>query len=390
MKKNLHCYPCRRPNKNKGAENAGINAYCLQTNLGAAFLKPSLAVKIFIVFALLLAVTEASLGWAKNQPSFFRFFHNQIPSAEILSDLLAANTRNSKPLIVILGDSVVYGSGLHAHGVRAWRDQTIAAFLQKQLPQFHVVDLSLDGALPGDYLALYSSVRRLKPTWVILEFNYRMYAQKYSANADMLSRPWLGASQTNPLFPRPQLSSGDKIAAVLRNSLLFRYTEALRSAVYFPSREEVFNQILQSLLPARSWQDPMDKELLLKLKLKPYYYAPVLSPEHAALQAGHLLLDALDQDRQPSILFFTPQNLAFIEDIADQNAFSQNLGILDASLNTPKGSAWRQYFDWFNLYPQKAFFDHCHLVPRYNELLAEKLTAVILGSGQREHVLLAE
>jgi hypothetical protein len=357
-----------------------------KTHQGDAFLKPSLAIKTFLVLVLLLAGAEASLGLAKNQAGFFKFFHNQIPSPEILRDWLAASTRGVKPLVVILGDSVVYGSGLHAHGVRAWREQTIAAFLQKQLPQYTVVDLSLDGALPGDYLALYASVRKLKPAWIILEFNYRMYAQKYASPADTLSRPWLSDGQTNPLFPHLQATLGDKIVAVLRrSSLLFRYTEAWRSAIFFPSREEVFNQLLQNLLPARAWQDPGDKELLLKLKLKPYYYSPVLRPEHAALQAGHLLLEALNQDRQRSLLFFTPQNLAFIEDIADQNAFAQNLGILDAALGAHPADR-QYYFNWFNLYPQEAFFDHCHLLPRYNELLAGKLTEIISRGGQPDHV----
>jgi hypothetical protein len=354
-------------------------------------LNPRLVFKSALVCLLLLAATECALALAKKHPVFFTLFHNQIPSQEVLADLLAAQRRAPRPLVVILGDSVVYGSGLHAHGVHRWREQTIAAYLQKQLPQYSVVDLSLDGALPGDYLALYASVRKLKPAWIIFEFNYRMFSQKYGAKADAVSRPWLAAALAGPLFPHPKPTAGDKIIAVLRQtSLLFRYAEAARNAIFFPSREEVFNQLIQAALPARSLQDPGDKEVLLKLKLKPYYYTPVLTPAHAALQAERLLLEQLNRDRQPCLEFFTPQNLEFIEDIADQNAFMQNLNILDSALGTGTGQNRLVYFNWFNLYPTGAFYDHCHLLPQYNAALAQKLADLISRASRGDNVYVAK
>jgi hypothetical protein len=343
-------------------------------------LSRNLVFKACLVCLLLLAGTEMLLGLAKNHSLFFELFNQQIPSREILTDLLAVRRPASRPLVVVMGDSVVYGSGLHAHGVRHWREQTIAAFLQKQLPQYTVLDLSLDGALPGDYLALYAAVRKLKPAWMVLEFNYRMFSQKYQAQADALSRPWLNEVWPNPMFPKPKLTAGDKIANFLRKySLLYRYAEAFRNAVFFPSREEVFNGLIQTLLPARSLQDPGDKELLLKLKLKPYYYTPVLVPAHTALQAGSLLIQRLGEDQQPYLAFFTPQNLDFIEEIADPASFSRNLSICDLALGSRTVARGSGYFNWFNLYPAAAFYDHCHLEPKYNENLAKKLAETMLN-----------
>ncbi|NTV51979.1 MAG: SGNH/GDSL hydrolase family protein [Candidatus Firestonebacteria bacterium] len=350
-------------------------------------MNPRLVFKAALVCLLLVLLAEGVLTLAKRHAPFFRLFQNQIVSCEILDDLAACSLKSGRPLIVVMGDSVVYGSDLHAHGVPHWREQALAAGLQRQLPQATVLDLSLDGALPGDYLGLYAAARRLKPDWIIFEYNYRMFSQKFGSPSEAVSRPWLRGLMSQPLFPALPQTAGDKIKSVLRKvSQLYRYAEAFRDAFFFPSREEVINRLLAQVLPSRSLRDPGDREMLLKLKIKPHYYTPLLTPEHAGLQAVQLLENELRRDQQPHLAFFTPQNQEYITEIADPHTWPRNLAILDSILGSLADQKRFFYWNWGALYPADAFYDHCHLVPRYNETFAKMLAGIIADGGRRDHV----
>lgn len=342
-------------------------------------------VKAVLVCLLLFGAAHLILGWLKRDPGFYAVVNNQIASREVLQDLLRAHTRQGKPVILVMGDSAVYGSGMHAHQVARWREQTLPAFLQRKLEDYTVIDISLDGALPLDYLALYQQARNLNVAWVIVNFNYRMFAPKYQEGLQAISRMWL----VEDLPEQPwQLAyvppTGDRILRGLRkSSVLFRYSEALRNSIFFPTREEKFNQWLQALLPARAWREPEDKELLLKLKLKPYYYTPAFSADNTSLRAARALLAQMQAQGQNYLAFFTPQNQAYVEEIYNQATFAGNLRFVQSQLQTGDGASNHQYYDWSGLYPAPAFYDHCHLTPQYNEKLAQVLVDALQSAPRR-------
>ncbi len=342
--------------------------------------------KAVLVCLLLFVGAHFTLGWLKRNPAFYKIVNNQIASREVLRDIIKAHARGDKPVILILGDSVVYGSGMHAHQVDRWREQTLPAFLEKKLEDYTVIDVSMDGSLPLDYLALYQHARELDVAWVILNLNYRMFSNKYQEGPQAISRVWLLEDlPPNPFQLVYQPPTGDRILQGLRKvSLLFRYSEAMRSSIFFPTREEKFNQWLKTLLPARALREPEDQELLLKLKIKPYYFTREIGENNVSLLAARLLLKQMEREGQNYIVFFTPQNLEFIEEIYNQEAFAYNLQYIQDQLRSHDEPENFRYYNWSALYPTPAFYDHCHLTPQYNEKLAQALAESVRAGHGRE------
>ncbi len=347
-----------------------------------------LLLKSLLVCLTLILASELGLRWAARQPAFHALFQEQLPSREVLQDRLKAYARDPRPLIVLMGDSVFFGSGMHAHQVPRWKKHTVSAYLRQELPSYAVLDLSLDGLLPWDACALYREVQRLQPAFFLFEFNYRMWADKFRDPSAAFSRPWLATVLPATLSPvSPTLSLGDRILSHLRRvSYLFRYSECARSALFFPSREETFNQWLRVLLPARSLRENMDADILLQLKIKPYYLASPLSEKAMPLQALRWLRADLEEHHVPYMAFSTPQNLELIQDLYAEPSFNANLkqiaGVFAHPTQSPKG----RYVDLLKEYPSAAFYDHCHLTPEYNARLAKRLGEDILSVLGRTHV----
>jgi hypothetical protein len=244
-----------------------------------------------------------------------------------VDDYLKAQAHGSSKKILILGDSVLYGSGLLANHARHWRQNTVAAFMRQVLGEARVVDLSMDGLLPTDYLALYQKIRKHPPEWLVLNFNYRMLAEKYRQGREAISRIWLCSNLPQEKFefgihPKP---SDQVLDTLQRYSLLFRFAGAVRSSLFFPTREEAFTRLLKRFLPDSAFTKPLDPEMLLKLKLKPYYYSSEFSSQDYQVKAMLLLIRQFKTDKQKFFVFFTPQNLEFIQDIYQSEIFERNV-----------------------------------------------------------------
>ncbi len=344
-----------------------------------------LYLKAILVCALLFLGSSFAIFVFKQNPEFYKIFNNQIASREVMQDIIKTYSRSTKPIILIMGDSVVYGSGMQAHSVRQWREHTIPAFLSQKLEDYTVIDISMDGSLPLDYLALYQLSRRLKVEWVILDINYRMFSRKYQEGSKALSRMWLqGDVPEVPFDLKCDFTVGDHILMQSQKvSLLFRYSEALRNSIFFPTREEKFNQWLRMLLPARAIREPEDKDMLLKLKIKPYYFTPAMDESNVSLQALSIFLEQMRIQQQKYMVFFTPQNMEFIEEIYAEEAFTKNMKYIQDTLQDDTAPNKYRYFDWSGKYPAPAFYDHCHLLPRYNEKLAQALADEVLEGNRR-------
>lgn len=335
-----------------------------------------LLLKGMLVFFLLLAISEVMLYAIKSHPGFYRMFHHNLASRELLNDYL--KTYQQQPVdVAVLGDSVFFGSGLRAHQVAQWPDYTIACQLSEQMAAGHVLDLSLDGLLIADYLAIYRQMReKVKPEWLIVNINYRMLADQVRQAGQEHSRLWLKPD-------RPK--TGFSTVTFLRSCWqLFRFSEAWKQDIFFPSREEALSGLLKKILPEKSWKTDDDRALMLKLRLKSYYYSSVLEPPAALLNDLETLIKLMVEDRQAFVLFFTPQNSAYIDDIVNHAAYEKNRQLLAALTGPYVNGKQFVYLDWAGKYNEEAFFDHCHLKPGYNRQLAAALLEVIRQGGQHE------
>jgi hypothetical protein len=338
-----------------------------------------LVMKSLIVCCLLLLVVNFSIGIFKKEPAFYEFFNNQIPSQYVMRDLLDAYDKQPEKKIVIMGDSVMYGSGLFANGIKKWREATIPAYLRHYLPQYKIVDLSLDGCLLPDFLELYRYAKTINPEWIIIDLNYRMFASKYQTSESKLSRKWLGNKEliSKSRFDWQMVNADYFMEVGRKYSDLFRYAESLRGAVFFPSREERMNMFLKKILPSDNWQESIDNDVLLKLKIKPYYFSPELDEKVIAIQTLINLVRQLKNDHQKFIIFYTPQNLAFIEEVWEEASFRYNIQFVNQIFQSEVDQNQYHYYDWTNKYTAESFWDHCHLTPEFNRDMARELSQII-------------
>jgi hypothetical protein len=273
----------------------------------------------------------------------------------------------------MLGDSVLYGTALREHGIKAWRDQTPAAYLQGLSGSPPVLNLSDEGLYPEDLLALAGAARGLKLKAAVVELNYRMLDHEAGEPAKALTRPYLQAylpPEFQGLSTAAASSLGmDSVSAwVEGNWRLLRYAEAWGEMSLPGGTKRLLSDWVAGHFPS---QDGVDADVLLDMKIRPYYDAPAAGPQHRGLQALNALALRLSKLGVPVLVFLTPQNLERVADFLDPAALKQNRATLARCFQRPG----IRYRDWSAERPGGTFLDHCHLDAAGNRALALRIAA---------------
>ena len=320
----------------------------------------------FATLALLLALTEALLGvWSPRYWQQGR--HAALVSESLLQDRLRALApqpqRHAERSLLVLGDSVLWGSALREHGVPAWRDKTPGAFVEAGLPEgWRLLEFSADGLMPADMEALLERGLALKPQAVVLQWNYRMLAAAAPARPGLapgspFSRPWLDAQEPSPAWDE---HAGDFLR---RHWSALRYSELAAFLLFQPTLKGALERGLDALFPKAS--DPDAEEAMLDMKIRPYYEASALAPDAPALEALRRMSARLRQAGIPSLVFLSPQNEVRISGVLNRPAYAANRRLLAAAA---KGLPYR---DWSSRKIEGSFLDHCHLDEAGNRGLAQ-------------------
>src|SRR5258708_16042840 len=120
-----------------------------------------------------------------------------IQSASVLEAKLGFLKRFHGYKVVLLGDSIIYGAVLYEHGDAAWREHNLANILarriRKELPDRDVLvmNLGMNGALPGDLEILIRLLDDCNPDLMIVDVSLRSFSEDFAAPSKRLSRPWL-------------------------------------------------------------------------------------------------------------------------------------------------------------------------------------------------------
>src|SRR5258708_5987353 len=203
----------------------------------------------FLTFLALLLGSELLLYGFKSA-YWARPWRHELVSQELLEDRLRAleQSRHSTKVLV-LGDSVFYGSALRQRNLMGWRNLTPVAFLVKEASWkgAQCLDFSADGLYPLDMEALLNAGLGLKPDAVVLELNYRMFSPEALSGPKAFSRkwlrPWLGPAV--PLQDEPPQKLEERLEQGLASTLrkhwmLYRYSELASQLLWQPSLNEVF------------------------------------------------------------------------------------------------------------------------------------------------------
>lgn len=289
-------------------------------------------------------------------------------SAPLLQERLSPAP--GRKILLLIGDSVFYGTAMRERGMVGWKEKTPGAFIQASLgPSWRVLDLSDEGLHGADMLALWEAGKRAKPDAVVLELNYRMLAAQAGTADGVLTRPFL--AQWLPAEFRSLVHVAepkDKAMEALQQrvsgaSAAFRYAP-LADAMLFPGGlRQVFSAWVKKIFPE---QEGVDSEALLGIKIRPYYEAPPAGKDHLGLAAFQRLRDSLAASKVPSLVFLTPQNLELVDEYLDKKAMQANRSRLKSVFGAP----WR---DWAAERPGGQFLDHCHWDAAGNEALAKKI-----------------
>ena len=114
-------------------------------------------------------------------------------SAMMLQLKLDTLARHRGYRVALLGDSVVMGLSLKEHGDPDWQSHTLTSVLQKRLnaefPHANVLvmNLALNGAVPGDLAAVAEQLRHARPHLVIADIGLRAFSNDFAAPKDTLS-----------------------------------------------------------------------------------------------------------------------------------------------------------------------------------------------------------
>lgn len=293
----------------------------------------------FLTLAALLLLSEAFLALTGSR--LLRApLGARLVSEPLLKQRLRALADPAPKTLLLLGDSVLWGSALRERGIRDWRTQTPGSAVAQALPaDWRLVELSADGLMLPDLEALLERGLALKPAAVVLELNYRMLGPDAPH-----SRPWLDP-QAKPGF--------DAEEALRRHWRLFRFGELASATLFDPSLKDVLSGVVDRIFGTEADED--GRQALLDLKLQPYYSSPAQADSHPALQALRRISTRLREAQVPAFVFLTPQNLERVEDLLDRPAYDANRKAL------ARAAQGLRYADWSNRRPkQGAFLDHCH------------------------------
>ena len=308
----------------------------------------------------LILLSEAALAW-RSGDLWRRLGRLELVDPALLADHRAAFAPGPRPQALLLGDSVLYGSALRERGDPAWRHHSLGQALQDRFGAKGVetVELSGDGLYPADLAALWATEGRPHLSAVVLELNPRMFADEPGNSATAYSRRFLAPDQ--PL---------DAAERVSQASHLFRTCRLASHLLWQPSRIQALTALFNRWMPpspAAGLDDDLG-DALLNLKIRPYYDAPAMGPQHAGWLALQRLADGLKAQGPPVLVFLTPQNHARIADLVDAKGYAANRRLV-AELFRSRGLAYR---DWADRAPVRgAFLDHCHLDAAGNQELAD-------------------
>jgi hypothetical protein len=225
--------------------------------------------------------------------------------------LFSAKRAQGNPFVLVLGDSVMGPSAMENAGIRNASDLTIPAQFERLLGRASVnttvANLSMDGALVGDYLGLLRLLteHQLRPAAAVVQIDYRLLSPLHDVeNGGNLSReclasyaaPWAGLL-TAP--GRVVTSSARPIDNFISRTILLRSDAYLRlrnlHAQFFATHPAAVSEATRE-----RYYD------LLRMRVGRFYLNEADITSSATLVAFAALMDQLRQIAIPTVVYFTP------------------------------------------------------------------------------------
>ncbi len=286
--------------------------------------------------------------------------------------------------IVILGDSLIYGKTMEAHGDAQWREHTLCAALRRKLGQVApdkkilVLNLGINGALPGDLEALARLIVPLEVDMLIVDTHLRPFSGDFEAPDERFCRPWLDEvhidGDGNLRLGGKGRSwlgrSGDAVGSFLTNHWdPYRKRHFLQERIS-ASSAFAWGRCLGTRRQTNSTLDDQDKLDILLLKLKGRLDSVSFAEDRFQRSAMQGLLDYLSRQRQKTIVFYATEQPALLKQAISPETYIQKRSQLENMILSVPGIFYRGRVDSLTA---DDYLDFSHLNASGYEKLADAL-----------------
>jgi len=278
--------------------------------------------------------------------------------------------------VVVLGDSLIYGQAMEAHGDSRWRSHTLSAALDRRLraempgQELLVLNLGLNGALPADLEALARVVLPARPDVVVFDVHLRPFSQDFAAPAAVFSRPWLSELVLTP-------DGRVAVDPLLSRSRIWRSRGLIQGLA---AQSQLFTRARMARLSHYGLGGGPDPDILL-LQIKSRLDSVELHPGNPQRVALEGLLSQLRASGQPSVVFYAKENPEQLAGVIEPERYRRLTGELRRLVlaGDPNHVVWVPPAEGLGA---GHYLDFMHLDASGYEVLANQLLEPVITVGR--------
>jgi hypothetical protein len=298
--------------------------------------------------------------------------------------------------VVLLGDSVVYGSRLERHTTQ-WRDGSLDANLRREpaikslAADVLVMNLGMNGALPVDQNDVLRLLTGARVDLLIMSVNLRSFSGDFADAASTRSRPWLKRVSIDAEGNCDPGSSNDDRTEHTMASFVGANLALMKLAPYMQAywldgtpRDAVrasWKQLNERMLET----DPDEilvRESFDQMQAAERYQSVDLSRTHPQIQALDTGLRAIASVARSAIVFYAQENPEARPNLLDDGRYHELRNQLDGLVTADVGHNVIYLSEVKELEPF-LYADHVHPTAQGYQTLARALARSLEGLQSR-------
>ncbi|MGZ4112468.1 MAG: hypothetical protein ACXVP5_08540 [Tumebacillaceae bacterium] len=334
------------------------------------FIRPKMnLLMILLVIGAFVAIDQVAvplvIGTKIRAASDYRSpIHFQYGDVKALVDLI---NEDESPKIITTGDSIINGGGVKS------ASDTIANYLQGDLRQaksdYHVYNLGLSGANPGDIYFVVKSLHLTSKDVVVYDLNVSHYGYKSIIFPNITAELAPKYQESQPLYDVLGIKKDkleDRLQLLVNNTWkLYAYRDVL---------SDMFKQKYLGKQPIKDYvsYDPWNyMDWSSRTKGSPKRGANEYPDSDPSLLFTKYLIQTVKQEGANILIFNIPLNQQMMKqyDMLNRPMYDKNIARLSKFI-TDNGATFTNYE---KLIPSPYFTDSLHPMKQGNQILAKQL-----------------
>jgi lysophospholipase L1-like esterase len=300
----------------------------------------------------------------------------EINSPQVLRTKLDALQRGPNLKVVMLGDSLVYGSAMAEAGDSEWRSHSLPSLLNNELIangfyKPHVGNFGMNGLLPKDIEYLVPHFVADKPDILLFDLTLRSFSRDFSPAHAQHSRPWIqdlpAEKPSNSFFFG---SPSRSIEIAFANTYIVKVREFVLAWLFEGSIKDWVSKMRNRL--GQREATSMPAELLLAMRAKQRYSDIDLLADNPQWLSLNRALSLLAKSHQRTVVFYATENPDILPSLMSAATHTAMIGRLEDAISN-QGSSCIIFLPPLKSLVSEDFIDHVHLNYQGNQKLAAEL-----------------